>query len=74
MHPSLHSNCHAKFNFKIGYPTPYEREVRHYKEADTDLIRRSLEMVDWDRAFTNNVKGIVNICTNTTTILEWPIN
>ena len=52
----------------------YEREVRHYKEADTDFIRPSLEMVDWDRAFTNNVKDIVDICTNTTTILEWPIN
>ena len=43
VHPSLHQNCHhqviyAKFNFKVHYPPPYEREVWHYKEADADLI------------------------------------
>ena len=69
VHPSLHPNCHhqviyAKFNLKVHYPPPYEREVWHYKEADTDLIRRSIEMFDWDRAFTNsNVNDMVDICT-----------
>ena len=43
VHPSLHPNCHhqviyTKFNLKVYYPPPYEREVWHYKEADTDLI------------------------------------
>ena len=71
MNPSLHPNCHhhviyAKFNLKVHYPPPYEREVWHYKEANTDLIRRSIEMCDWDRAFTNsNVNDMVNICTKT---------
>ena len=43
VHLSLHSNCHhqviyAKFNLKVHYPLSYEREVWHYKEADTYLI------------------------------------
>ena len=28
-----------KFNLKVHYPPPYEREIWHYKEADTNLIR-----------------------------------
>ena len=59
VHPSLHPNCHypviyAKFNLKVYYPPPYECEVWHYKEADTDLIRQSIEMSNWDRAFKNS--------------------
>ena len=59
MHPSLHPNCHyqviyAKFNLKVHYLPPYEHEVWHCKEADTDLIRQSIEMFDWDRAFKNS--------------------
>ena len=71
MYPSLHPNCHhqvicAKSNLKVHYPSPYEREVWHYKETDTDLIRRSVEMSDWDRAFTNsNRNDMVNIWTKT---------
>ena len=71
MNPSLHPNCHhhviyAKFNLKVHYPPPYEREVWHYKEVDTDLIRQSIEMFDWDRAFTSsNVNDMVDICTKT---------
>ena len=71
MHPSLHRNCHhqviyAKFNLKVYYPPPYECEVWHYKEVDTDLIRRSIEMFNWDRAFKNsNVNDMVDICRKT---------
>ena len=37
-----------------------------YKEADADLVRRSIEMFDWDIAFTNsNVNDLVDICTKT---------
>ena len=67
----LHLNCHqqvfyAKFNLKVHYSHPYEREFWHYKEADTDLIRRSIEMFYWDGAFTNsNVNDMVDICTKT---------
>ena len=47
VHPSLHPNCHhqivfAKFNLMISYPPPYSREVWHYREANTDLIRRAI--------------------------------
>ena len=71
VHQSLHPNCHhqviyAKFNLKVHYPPPYEREVWYYKEADADLIRRSIEMFNWDRAFKNsNVNDMVVICTKT---------
>ena len=71
VHQSLHPNCHhqviyAKFNLKVHYPPPYEREVWYYKEADADLIRRSIEMFNWDRAFKNsNVNVMVVICTKT---------
>ena len=71
VHPSLHPNCHhqviyAKLNLKVYYPPPYECEVWHYKEADTDLIRQSIDIFNWDRAFKNsNVNDMVDICTKT---------
>ena len=42
VHSSLHANCHhhitfAKFNLKIHYPPPYEREVWHYQKANVEL-------------------------------------
>ena len=45
VHPSLHSNCHhqvtyAKFDLKIHYPLPYEREIWHYQKANTDQLGR----------------------------------
>ena len=44
---SLHSNCHhqtvfAKFNLEIVFPSPYVREVWHYKGAITEFIRRAI--------------------------------
>ena len=47
VHPSLHPNCHhqivfAKFNLQIYYPPPYPREIWHYKQANTELIRRAI--------------------------------
>ena len=58
VHPSLHPNSHhqiifAKFNLKIHYPPPYFREVWHYHDANTDLIRRAIDKFDWDRTFVN---------------------
>ena len=58
IHSSLHSSCHhqivfAKFNLKICYPPPYSREVWHFKEAKTNLIRRTLNDFNWERAFSN---------------------
>ena len=56
VHPSLHSNCHhqityAKFNLKIHYPPPYEREIWHYQKANTDQIRKPIEQLLWNRSF-----------------------
>ena len=71
VHPSLHPNCHhqivfAKFNLQIYYPPPYPREIWHYKQANTELIRRAITDFNWDRAFLNiNVNGNVYIFSNT---------
>ena len=56
--PSFHHNYHhqiicAKFDRVVLYPTPYTREVWHYQDSNIDLIRRSINEFDWDRAFAN---------------------
>ena len=43
-----HSKCHqlityAKFNFKLHYPPPYEREIWHYQKANTDHITKAIK-------------------------------
>ena len=60
VHHSLHSNCphqitYAKFNLKIRYPSPYEREIWHYQKLNTDQIRKAIEQFSWDRLFRNRV-------------------
>ena len=78
VHPSLHPNCHhqivfAKFNLMISYLPPYCREVWHYGESNTDLIRRAISNLNWKKAFYNtnlNKKGsifnekILNVLSN----------
>ena len=75
---SRHPNCHhpiihAKFNWEIFYPPPYERAVSHYQDADNDLIQRSISQFKWERAFSNKCvnkqisifdETILNIVTN----------
>ena len=55
------------------YPPPYSREVWHFKEAKTDLIRRALNDFNWERTFSNtNVnekvcifnKSVLNVLSN----------
>ena len=58
VYSSLHVNCHhqtafAKFDLKVYYPTPYEREVWHYQEVDAILIRRAIHEFRWKRASSN---------------------
>ena len=71
VHPSLHPNCHpqivfAKFNLMIFYPPPYSREVWHYREANTDLIRRAISNFNWEKAFySTNVTKKVSIFNET---------
>ena len=49
VHPSLHPNCQHQiifetFNLKVHYPPPYYRQVSHYLEADTELIRPAIDL------------------------------
>ena len=58
VHSSLHPNCHhqivfAKLNLHIVHPPPYLREIWHYREANTGLIRRPIKEFNWERAFSN---------------------
>ena len=51
-HPSLHPNCHhqiifTKFNLRVPYPPPYYHQVWHYEEADIELIRQEINLLDW---------------------------
>ena len=57
--PSLHVNCHhqlvfVKFNVAFSYPTPYEKTVWSYNRANADLIRRVIDLFDWDKALRFN--------------------
>ena len=67
----MHENCHhqivySKFDLKIFCPPPYERAVWHYHNADTELIKRSLQSFDWKNAFTNcNPNEQVSVLTKT---------
>ena len=71
VHSSLYPNCHhqnvfAKFNLQIFHTPRYPREMWHYKQADTELIRRAITDFNWDRAFLNtNVNEKVSIFSNT---------
>ena len=47
VHASLHSHCHhqlifAKFDLKVFYPPPYERNVRHFSQANSDHKKEQL--------------------------------
>ena len=58
VHVSLHHNFHhqtvfAKFSLMISYPPTYPREVRHYREANTDLFRTVISNFNWKGAFHN---------------------
>ena len=49
VHSSQHPDCHhqfvfAKFNLTVFYPPPYERLVWHYQQANTDPIKRGIEL------------------------------
>ena len=51
-------NCHhqivyAKYNLQIYFPPPYLQEVWHYKDANTELIKRAISKSNWQRAVLN---------------------
>ena len=80
IHPSLHESCHhqtiySKFDLKIFYPPLYERTVWHYQQANTELVKRSLENFDWERAFSNcNPNEQVSVLTVLTVLTETVLN
>ena len=52
----LHENCHhqlvyAKFNLKVWYPPPYEREIWNHQCANIDQIKRAIEQFPWEKSF-----------------------
>ena len=58
LHSSLPENSHhqiiyAKFNLKIYYPPPYEREIWHYQKANIENIRKAIDQYSWAMRFTN---------------------
>ena len=55
---SLHQNCHhqilfARFNLKVVFPPPYEREVWHFKNANVGHIRKAVIGFQWKKSFQN---------------------
>ena len=71
--PSLQPNCHhqlvfAKLDLSFYYPLPCERIVCHYNRANADLIRRVIDMFDWDKVLRiNDVDKQVVIFSDTLT-------
>ena len=58
IHSSLHPNCYhqltyLKTNMETIYPPPYERVLWDYKKANVDMIRRSLNYINWVDKFKN---------------------
>ena len=78
VHRSLHPDSHhqiicEKFNQEILYRPPYFRDVYHYQNANTDLIRRANGVFNWGTAVVNTYvtekvfilnKTILNILSN----------
>ena len=67
-HPSLYRNCHhqivfARFNLMISYPRSYSREVWHYREPNTDLIRRAIS--NFNTNYNTNVTKKLSIFNET---------
>ena len=68
---SLHENCHhqiiyAKFNLKIYYLLPYQREVWHYQKENIESIRKLRCQFPWAMRFTNtDVNEKVNLFNKT---------
>ena len=64
VHPSLdpsyhHQITYAKFNSKIHYPPPYEREIWHYGQVNVDYIRKAVDLFPWEKTLRNlNINDI----------------
>ena len=55
LHASLYLHCHhqiilAKFDLKVFYPPPYERTMWHFSQANSDRIKRAVDLLDRESA------------------------
>ena len=58
VHPLLHSNCHhqmfnVKFNLKIFYSPSYEGTACNFSRANSDHIKRAINLLDWESLLNN---------------------
>ena len=60
---------------KVYYPSPYERAIFHYSQANVDQIQQAINLSDWENAFLNTdidaqvaifSKTVLNIINNYT--------
>ena len=55
-----------RFNLKVVFPPPYEREVRHFKNANVDHIGKAINGFQWEKSFQNmNVNDMVHLFNRT---------
>ena len=59
----LYQNCHhqvmfARFNLKVVFPPPYEREVWYFKKANVDHIKKAINAFQWEQSF-QNINAII---------------
>ena len=74
VHSSRLANCHhqityVKFNLNVIYPPLYEREVWHYKLANSHCIQRAIANFEWEEAF-HNVDGSKHVMLFNETVLD----
>ena len=56
----------ARFNLKVVFSPPYEREVRHFKKANVENIRKTINGFKWEKSFQNmNVNDMVHLFNTT---------
>ena len=65
----------ARFNLKVVFPPPYEREVWHFRKANIGHIRKAINGFQWEKSFQNmNVNDMVHLFNRTIkNILRNPI-
>ena len=67
VHPLLHSYCHhqiiyAKFDFEVFYLPSYERTVWHFSRANSDHIKKAINLIHWKSSLNNlNVNEQVSV-------------
>ena len=52
-HHCLHQIILEKFDLKFFYPSPYERTMLHFSQANSDRIKRAVDLFDWKSALIN---------------------